>query len=39
MYNRLEIAKKFAKKIKSKDIKKIILFGSVARQEDTENMK
>ncbi|WP_323735580.1 nucleotidyltransferase domain-containing protein [Methanosphaera sp. ISO3-F5] len=37
MYNRVEIAKEFAKKIKSKDIKKIILFGSVARGEDTED--
>ena len=37
MYNRIEIAKKFANKIKSEEIKKIILFGSVARQEDTEN--
>lgn len=37
MNKRKEIAKKFAKKIKSDKIKKIILFGSVARGEDTEN--
>lgn len=37
MYNRLEIAREFADNIKSEDIKKIILFGSVARGEDTED--
>lgn len=36
MYNRIEIAREFAKAIKSDKIKKIILFGSVAREEDTE---
>jgi len=36
MYNRFEIAKEFANKIKTNDIKNIILFGSVARGEDTE---
>lgn len=36
MYNRVEIAIEFAKAIKSDDIIKIILFGSVARGDDTE---
>lgn len=36
MNNRIEIAKEFAKTIKSDDIKLIMLFGSVARGEDTE---
>ena len=36
MHNRIELAKKFAKTIKSDYISKIILFGSVAREEDTE---
>ena len=36
MNNRLEIAKEFAKAINSKYILKIILFGSVARDEDSE---
>lgn len=37
MNNRINIAKDFAKKIKSEHIKKIILYGSVARNEDTED--
>lgn len=36
MNNRLEIAREFANAIQSDDIVKIILFGSVARGEDTE---
>ena len=36
MNDRIEIAKKFAKTNKSDDIKLIMLFGSVARGEDTE---
>ena len=36
MNDRIEIAKKFAKTIKSDDIKLIMLFGSVARGEDTK---
>lgn len=36
MYHRIEIAKEFSNKINSKYIKRIILFGSVARNEDTE---
>ena len=36
MNGRIEIAKEFAKIIKSDDIKLIMLFGSVARGEDTE---
>lgn len=36
MYHRIEIAKEFSDKISSKYIKKMILFGSVARNEDTE---
>ena len=36
MHNRVEIAREFAKAIESDDIIKIILFGSVARGEDTE---
>lgn len=36
MDDRIEIAKEFAKTIKSDDIKLIMLFGSVARGEDTE---
>lgn len=35
MNNRVKIAQEFANKIKSKDIEQIILFGSVARGEDT----
>ena len=35
MHNREEIAREFAKAIKSDYIIKIILFGSVAREEDT----
>lgn len=34
MQDRFKIAQEFAKKIKSDDIKLIILFGSVARGED-----
>ncbi len=34
MHDRFMIAKEFAEKIKSEYIKKIILFGSVARKED-----
>ena len=37
MNNRLKIAKKFAKTIKSDDIEQIILFGSVARGDDDED--
>ena len=37
MNNRIEIAKEFAEKIKSDKIKKIILFGSVARGDDSED--
>ena len=37
MYNRIEIAREFAEAIKSYDIIKIILFGSVARGDDTED--
>lgn len=37
MRKRMEIAKKFAKKIKSKYIQQIILYGSVARGEDNED--
>ena len=36
MNDRIELAKEFAKSIKSYDIKLIVLFGSVARGEDTE---
>ncbi|MBQ9026362.1 MAG: nucleotidyltransferase domain-containing protein [Methanobrevibacter sp.] len=36
MNNRIEVAKEFANTIKSDDIKLIVLFGSVARGEDTE---
>ena len=36
MHNRIEIAREFAKAIKSDYIIKIILFGSVARGDDTE---
>ncbi len=36
MNDRVKIAKEFADTIKSDDIKLIILFGSVARGEDTE---
>jgi len=35
MENKISITKRFAKSIKSDKIKKIILFGSVARGEDT----
>ena len=34
--NRIEIAKEFANAIKSDDIKLIMLFGSVARGDDSE---
>lgn len=37
MYNRIEIAREFANAIKSDKIIKIILFGSVARGDDTED--
>ena len=37
MYNRVEIAHDFADTIKSEYIKKIILFGSVARGDDTKH--
>ncbi len=36
MNNRYEIAREFANAIRSDDIIKIILFGSVARGDDTE---
>ena len=36
MNNRFEIAREFADAIRSDDIVKIILFGSVARGDDTE---
>ena len=36
MNNRIQIAQEFAKKIMNKHIKEIVLFGSVARGEDTE---
>lgn len=36
MNNRVEIAREFAKAIKSDKIIRIILFGSVARGDDTE---
>jgi len=35
LYNRFELAKDFAEKIKSDDVKLIILYGSVARGQDT----
>ncbi|MDO5850185.1 MAG: nucleotidyltransferase domain-containing protein [Methanobacteriaceae archaeon] len=37
MNNRLEIAREFADIINSDDINQIILFGSIARGEDTED--
>jgi len=37
MKNRFDIAKNFAKHVHSDKIKKIILFGSVARREDTKD--
>lgn len=37
MNNRLEIAREFTEEIKSDEILKIILFGSVARGDDTDN--
>ena len=37
MNNRIEIAQKFSKAINSDKIIKIILFGSVARGDDTED--
>ena len=37
MNNRLEIAREFAESINSDKIVKIILFGSVARGDDTED--
>ena len=36
MHNRMEIAREFANAIKSDKIIRIILFGSVARGDDTE---
>ncbi|RAP48502.1 MAG: hypothetical protein BZ136_04890 [Methanosphaera sp. rholeuAM74] len=36
MNNRFEIAREFANAIRSEDILKIILYGSVARGDDTE---
>lgn len=36
MNNRVEIAREFAKSIKSENIVQIILFGSVARGDDNE---
>lgn len=36
MHDRIKIAKEFAEAIKSEDIKLIMLFGSVARGDDTE---
>ena len=36
MHNRVKIANEFADAIKSEDIKLIMLFGSVARGDDTE---
>ncbi len=36
MNGRIQIAKEFAQAIKSDDIKLIMLFGSVARGDDTE---
>ena len=37
MHDRIKIAQEFAESIKSKYIIKIILFGSVARGDDTEH--
>ena len=37
MHNRIEIAREFAHIVESDDIIRIILFGSVARGEDTED--
>ncbi|AWX33114.1 nucleotidyltransferase domain-containing protein [Methanosphaera sp. BMS] len=37
MFNRIKIAKNFAKRIKSDKINQIILFGSVARGDDGED--
>lgn len=37
MINRTNIAQEFARAIKTEDVKKIILFGSVARGEDDSN--
>ena len=37
MNNRIQIARDFANSINSKYIKRIILFGSVARGEDNED--
>ena len=37
MNNRIEIAREFAEAINSDKIFKIILFGSVVREEDTED--
>ena len=37
MNNRLDIAQEFADKINSDDIKQIILFGSVARGDDSKD--
>lgn len=36
MNNRFDIAKEFANRIKSKYVKQVILFGSVARGDDSE---
>lgn len=37
VYDRIKLAREFADAVKSDDIIKIILFGSVARGEDTEH--
>jgi len=37
MKNRIEIAQEFANKINNKYIKRIVLFGSVARGEDNDD--
>ena len=37
MYDRIKIAREFADTVKSEGIIKIILFGSVARGEDTQH--
>ena len=37
MNNRLELAREFAETINSKDIELIVLFGSVARGDDTQD--
>ncbi|MDO5826206.1 MAG: nucleotidyltransferase domain-containing protein [Methanosphaera sp.] len=37
MINRINLAKQFAEKLKSEDIALIMLYGSVARRQDTPN--